>query len=287
MRRRIALSGAVISAGFAFAAAAAAQDLYVSGPVDAVDTGQSRISVLGQDIRVSRAQLGKILAGKLNAAGSQIQVLVSGPITDGRIAAKTLVVLADPYVAGASDVAILGYVTKVNGSVGRASIGRLNVDLSALSQPVRVGDLVELAGTQPMLGGTLVAVEFRAATNGSIGSGTAGSIGSGTAGSIGSGTAGSIGSGTAGSIGSGTAGSIGSGTAGSIGSGTAGSIGSGTAGSIGSGTAGSIGSGTAGSIGSGTAGSIGSGTAGSIGSGTAGSIGSGTAGSIGSGTAGS
>lgn len=180
MRRRIALSGVVVSAGLAFAAAAVAQDLYVYGPVGAVNTAHSSISVLGQDVRLNRAQLRKVLAHKVDAAGSPIQVVISGPYAGGHIDARTLLILADPYVPGASDVAILGYISKVNESVGRASIGRLIVDLTAFAQPVKVGDLVELAGTQPMLGGTFVAAEFRPAPNGSIGSGTAGSIGSGS-----------------------------------------------------------------------------------------------------------
>ena len=238
---------------------AAAEDLYVTGPIEKINAVESKITVLGQEVALSRAHFSRVLVARARAAGSQLQVVVYGRGTQRGIAAAGLLVQDEPYVAGASEVALRGYVSRVVPNIGRIWIGGLAVDLNAVIQGASVGDLIEVAGTQPSTRGILLASAFRGQTAGSIGSGTAGSIGSGTAGSIGSGTAGSIGSGTAGSIGSGMAGSIGSGTAGSIGSGMAGSIGSGMAGSIGSGTAGSIGSGMAGSIGSGMAGSIGSG----------------------------
>jgi hypothetical protein len=239
---------------------AVAQDLFVAGPLEQVDRARSTVAVLGQDIAVSREQLVRLLAAKSDAAGATIQVIVVGSSTHGRITAKKLIIQDEPYVAGASSVALSGYISKVSAATGIAKIGRLAVDINGPGRRAKVGDLVEIAGTQPNGQGALLATEIRKLPAGSIGSGTNGSIGSGTNGSIGSGTNGSIGSGTNGSIGSGTNGSIGSGTNGSIGSGTNGSIGSGTNGSIGSGTNGSIGSGTNGSIGSGTNGSIGSGS---------------------------
>lgn len=252
MRCQLALSGLACAALLALSSVAAAQDVYVAGPVEKVDLANSKIVVLGQDVAVSRAQVNRLLTARSEMSGATLQVVVVGEASQGRMLARRLIIDDTPYVPGASPVALLGYVTKVNATVGTATIGRLTVDVTALGQRVYVNDLIEIGGTQPALSGALLAAEFRRVPAGSIGSGTAGSIGSGTAGSIGSGTAGSIGSGMSGSIGSGTAGSIGSGTAGSIGSGTSGSIGSGMSGSIGSGTAGSIGSGTAGSIGSGS-----------------------------------
>ncbi|MGE3667406.1 MAG: hypothetical protein AB7G51_12405, partial [Steroidobacteraceae bacterium] len=174
---------------------------------------------------MSREQLSRVLIARRNAAGMQLQLIAAGPNQGGRIAARSLILQRDGYVPGASAVALLGYVSKVNYSIGQASIGQLSVDLNSVGTPIGVGSLVEVGGTQPNRSGALVATEIRLGTAGSIGTGTAGSIGTGTAGSIGTGTAGSIGTGTAGSIGTGTAGSIGTGTAGSIGTGTAGSIG--------------------------------------------------------------
>ena len=206
----------------------AAQNLYVAGPLERVDASRSKLIVLGQEVAVDRVQLSQVLNASRDAAGSQVQLIAAGPSLRGRIVARTLIIQESPYVSGASVVALLGYVSKVDQSTGRASIGGLTIDVSAVGPRIALGNLVEVGGTQPNPRGALVASEFRFGTAGSIGTGTAGSIGTGTAGSIGTGTAGSIGTGTAGSIGTGTAGSIGTGTAGSIGTGTAGSIGTGS-----------------------------------------------------------
>ena len=167
---------------------AAAEDLYVTGPIEKINAVESKITVLGQEVALSRAHFSRVLVARARAAGSQLQVVVYGRGTQRGIAAAGLLVQDEPYVAGASEVALRGYVSRVVPNIGRIWIGGLAVDLNAVIQGASVGDLIEVAGTQPSTRGILLASAFRGQTAGSIGSGTAGSIGSGTAGSIGSGS---------------------------------------------------------------------------------------------------
>jgi len=246
--------------------------------VESLNASTREAVVLGQRVQLNAQQFARIRAVVRHdsAFGYQPYIEISG--TDSRagaILAKSIQRASVPYVAGATPVALRGFVSKAADSRGRLTVGELKVDATAATSNLNVGDLIELAGTQPNARGLAIATTLRV-VQGIIGSGTDGIIGSGTNGIIGSGTNGIIGSGTDGIIGSGTNGIIGSGTNGIIGSGTDGIIGSGTNGIIGSGTNGIIGSGTDGIIGSGTDGIIGSGTDGIIGSGTNGIIGSGT-----------
>ena len=183
MRNRVAIRVAAAAIAVVAAAApgmASSQDLYVAGPLELVDAARMRLVVLGQDVAVSREQLARVLMAQRNAAGSQVQLIASGPASSAGIAAKRLLVQDGAYVSGASPVALLGFVTKVESSIGRVTIGRLPVDLNAVGHGIGLGTLVELGGIQPSERGVLVATELRLGTAGSIGTGTAGSIGTGS-----------------------------------------------------------------------------------------------------------
>lgn len=231
LSRRV--SGLVFAClAFAAGAASATVDLFVAGPVDSLNSRASTAQVLGQTVALTSAQFSTLSLATRRASGPSLIEIVGVESPAGTFTATRVVVSGAPYVAGATPVALRARVKQSRPSLATLRFGNLNVDATAVGTAgVKVGDLVEVAGTQPASGGVLLATTVNApsakSTTGIIGSGTAGIIGSGTAGIIGSGTAGIIGSGTAGIIGSGTAGIIGSGTAGIIGSGTAGVIGSG------------------------------------------------------------
>ncbi len=253
-------------------------NLLVRGPVDQVNSANSRILVLGQWIAVPSSQISDQLLGK--------SVAVYGAIAPGgAYSASTVVELGSvTYVPGATRLYIKGAISSIDYAYGTARIGLLNIDYTAAladlsAQDLTSGTIVTFTGvryTDPL---KLYAASGRVvATNtvnaeGQTGSGSQalGQTGSGsqTLGQTGSGwqTMGQTGSGsqTLGQTGSGsqTLGQTGSGsqTLGQTGSGwqTMGQTGSGsrTLGQTGSGsqTLGQTGSGsqTLGQTGSGTA----------------------------------
>ena len=262
-----------------------AADLFVAGPVEKIDRAKREAVILGQRVQLSGRQflVLQAVAQHQNLAGYQVYAEVVGSdAPNGVILAKTVQSSNSPYVAGSSQIAVRNFVTRPVNSHGLLLIGALKVDVSNAQAFGRAGDLIEMAGIQPSVGGVALASVLRRAevnnpvTGGIIGSGQDGIIGSGQNGIIGSGQNGIIGSGQNGIIGSGQDGIIGSGQNGIIGSGQDGIIGSGQDGIIGSGQNGIIGSGQNGIIGSGQNGIIGSGQNGIIGSGQNGIIGSGS-----------
>lgn len=305
--------GALISLLATFSAHAANSQISAVGAIEDANCRLGTIKVLG--ITFDAKDAGSSAA--VCHAGSPVDlryVSVSGETgSDGKVRLRKLTNLSiGRYVPGATLVYLTGSISAASSSTGNVVLSGAVVSLGSAN--ANVGSVIEILGTQPLLGGSILPTDARIELNGlkvalepetgldsSIGSGTSlsSSIGSGKNlfSSIGSGAnlVSSIGSGAAltSSIGSGTSlfSSIGSGSnvKSSIGSGTSlfSSIGSGTSitSSIGSGVSldSSIGSGASltSSIGSGTKliSSIGSGTEAksSIGSGTSlfSSIGSG------------
>jgi hypothetical protein len=260
-------------------------EIALVGPIERVDCKASTLQILGVRLFASDAKSARLICSLQVSSGTRL-VSAQG-LTDGAnvVQLKSLQLLAkSAYVAGATNVYVRGYVSEVSLTLGVASISGAIFD-SSYALPT-AGSLVEVAGTQPVLGGTIVPLLVNilsqpVQTDSSIGSGANAnsSIGSGVSfnSSIGSGVDAnsSIGSGVSlnSSIGSGVVAnsSIGSGVSlnSSIGSGVVAnsSIGSGVAlnSSIGSGVVAnsSIGSGVSlnSSIGSGVSrnSSIGSG----------------------------
>jgi hypothetical protein len=283
-----------------------ASEIALIGPIESVDCKASAIEILGVRLVGTDANTSKLICGLQSSTQAGLASIKGEVDVAGVVQLKSVQLLPRAmYVEGATTVYVRGEVSEVSSALGIASISGASFD-AAFDIPL-VGSVLEVAGTQPIRGGSIVPAALHVirppqatgansslpsfSTNSSIGSGSSvnNPVGSGVVAnsSIGSGIAlnSSIGSGVArnSSIGSGVArnSSIGSGIAlnSSIGSGAAlnSSIGSGVVAnsSIGSGIAlnSSIGSGVAinSSIGSGVTAnsSIGSGIAlnSSIGSG--------------------
>ncbi len=237
-----------------------AADVFVAGPVESLLVSKGEAVVLGQTVRLNPKQMSRLrtMTSHQTFAGFQAYVEVAGIDGEGGVIVARSIQGGTPYVAGSSAVAVRNFVTKATDSRGYLTVGGLKIDVAALRVGVQAGDLIEVAGTQPSVGGIAIASVFKQVIS-EIGSGKDGVIGSGKDGVIGSGKDGVIGSGKDGVIGSGKDGVIGSGKDGVIGSGKDGVIGSGKDGVIGSGKDGVIGSGKDGVIGSGKDGVIGSG----------------------------
>jgi len=230
----------------------AKKEIAVVGPVEALNCSAGRLQVLGVAFQFSSTKgLAGLCSPSSNAQSGYVAVRGDTNNVGEVSAAQIMSLVRDTYVPGASTIFIRGAVTSIKPEIGQFKVSGTSIVFSANRLP-RVGDVVEVVGTQPALSGLVLADSVHSpAVSGIIGSGvaTSGIIGSGLTkdGIIGSGKSktGIIGSGksTSGIIGSGltTSGIIGSGLTkdGIIGSGksTSGIIGSGVAvsGIIGSG----------------------------------------------------
>ena len=127
--------------------------ILLAGQVEAVDLRASTVTVLGQSVRTAAA--GKIslgdniaMVGRLDAAGNLVVAQVR-PV-------------ADAYVAGASRVTITGKITGVDAARAVLTIGRQQVDFSALlasgTLDLAAGSVVTMSGIQPVSGGIILAI---------------------------------------------------------------------------------------------------------------------------------
>src|SRR6266702_7268417 len=146
-----AAAQAGISGGGMASVAGQVPTLLVVGPVEAVDLAHGTATILGQKVLVREPE-------RLSVGYTAAVVGVAQP--DGSLTASSIQ-MRGPYVPGASSVFLSGRVQKVDSGVGKATIGGLSVDLTALMSigavSPAVGSAVELAGTQPSFGGVVLA----------------------------------------------------------------------------------------------------------------------------------
>jgi hypothetical protein len=272
-----AVKGVLASAMVACTAACPAlgAEIAAVGAVEAIDCSSQTIRVLGITFKAANS----VEAAAICSYGQPQELLyvaISGKsLDDSSIRVeKSSLLSKGAYVPGATPVYIRGQITKQSSLVGELTVNGAIV--SGLQNSQVLGHEVEIVGTQPVLGGLVLA-------DSSSGSGIQSSSGSGKLSSSGSGILSSSGSGRLSSSGSGRLSSSGSGIMSSSGSGKLSSSGSGILSSSGSGIMSSSGSGKLSSSGSGILSSSGSGIMSSSGSGILSSSGSGTLSSSGSG----
>ena len=125
--------------------------LVLIGPVNAVNPATGVAIVLGQKVFTSAA-------AELTVGDT---VFVIGDInSDGSISAKAIQD-AGVYVPGSTQILLTGVVQKVDNSVGRVTVGGVSVDVTPLmatqSVSLTKGSTVQVAGTQPVNGGLVLA----------------------------------------------------------------------------------------------------------------------------------
>ena len=255
--RIVQISALSAAAGIAVSALATAQGapnvvarlanpkIEVLGPIQTVDVAHRVLRVDGQTIAFGSNT--SVSYDSATVTGGALTAIASAQTGDlvavyGRLGRPATAVkfLSTEYVPGAMRIFVRGRVTAVDSSIGQAKINGLSIDYTpAMSNPyfknLRIGQIVQVSGIQPVLDGILLAdrLQFDAKGASIIGSGSQDMsiIGSGAKGAsiIGSGAKGAsiIGSGAKGAsiIGSGAQASsiIGSGAKGAsiIGSGLA------------------------------------------------------------------
>jgi hypothetical protein len=83
---------------------------------------------------------------------------VEGQIVEGVLQVRRIEVFDDYAIPGASAVFVGGTVTAVDGAIGRAFVGSVEIDVTAASQPaLHEGDTIAASGTQPVAGGIVLA----------------------------------------------------------------------------------------------------------------------------------
>jgi hypothetical protein len=127
-----------------------ASELLLIGPVEAVNTTQTRAVVLGQKISISPSE-GVAVGDTVAVYGTES---ADGTISATRVQAQGL------YVAGATTVFLAGVVQKVQPAVGHVVVNGLTVDLTpAMAQGAvlpTIGSEFSLLGTQPVGRGSVV-----------------------------------------------------------------------------------------------------------------------------------
>ena len=147
-----ALVGAAATVGHAAGSGTSgASELLLIGPVEAVNTTQTRAVVLGQKISISPSD-GIAVGDTVAVYGTES---ADGTIHATQVQAEGL------YVAGATTVFLAGVVQKVQPAVGHAVVNGLTVDLTAAmaqgAVSLTVGSKLQVVGTQPVGGGAVVA----------------------------------------------------------------------------------------------------------------------------------
>jgi hypothetical protein len=127
---------------------AQATETVVVGPVEALGSKGSSITVLGQTFAVSRKSLAE---GSVTALGAY--VLAKGDVSaNGKLTAKSVSVLETTYVPGATQVFVRGSIDAYDASTGVLTIGAakylVSQALAGGSQVLAVGELIEIVGTQ-------------------------------------------------------------------------------------------------------------------------------------------
>jgi hypothetical protein len=132
--------------------------LKVIGPVEAYDAAHRSARILGQTV---------ILPTDADLAIGDIASVLGTTRSDGAIVAA---VVEDHglYIPGSSIIFLSGTIEKVNPAVGRVTVNGITVDYTALladeSTAPAAGRTVETSGTQPVLGGIVLATTIAGAS---------------------------------------------------------------------------------------------------------------------------
>ena len=157
--------------------------LLAVGPIETVSASESVARVLGQDF-VFLATPGAQDLIRSSEEGDVVALF--GELTeDGYLVAGGMK-LSGQYVPGVSRVYLQGALTDVASSVGQLAIGQQRFDYAATlaaggtADAFRSGERVEISGTQPSIGGVVLASAIEPVIGASVGTGrTDASVGTG------------------------------------------------------------------------------------------------------------
>jgi hypothetical protein len=148
-------------------------DLQVLGAVDEIDFGGNALRIAGQVVRVgrnTRISCGESTTRTTDAILACIQV---GDVLAVRGVADQIATsiqrLQTPYIAGSTLIFVSGTIRSFRPALGVAAFGDLSVDLTRVmdgtgSPLVTPGARFEVVGTQPVVGGVLLAESIHPAS---------------------------------------------------------------------------------------------------------------------------
>jgi hypothetical protein len=124
------------------------------GPIDSFDLKTGTATVMGRTFAFPQNGKGSMAIRQSLLIGDGAQVTVFGKLAaDGSLKAPSIAIDSTQYVAGASEVVASGRVTKVDAAVGKATVGRVVIDYTALLASkeisLKLGELVVVVGTRP------------------------------------------------------------------------------------------------------------------------------------------
>jgi hypothetical protein len=123
----------------------------VVGPLEMVSVAKRQLTVLGQTYQAGTS--GVAALADMVAAGRSVVVSVAGSISStGQVRAESVSLMPADYVSGVTQVMIVGRVTAVDASIGKATIGGVSVDyttaLATQQVSINAGSLLAVVGTQ-------------------------------------------------------------------------------------------------------------------------------------------
>jgi hypothetical protein len=128
------------------------QGLLLEGPVESINQKNGTAVVLGQKLSITLPEGVAVGDG----------VSVYGTMRDDGTFTISKITNQNSYVAGASHVVLTAIVQQVHGSIGRAKVGGVDVDLTSISSTdgslsVTSGSVVQISGIQPTSHGVVLA----------------------------------------------------------------------------------------------------------------------------------
>jgi len=168
----------------------AANDFIAVGRVESVDRSKNLVVVLGQTYTIERMTrisiAGKLVSSQgtkvLNFIRAGAYIAVGGVETSaGKVTAARIAILSAAYVDGSSLTYVKGRIGWLDTSIGRLTVGSLQVDytfsLDSLdASQLAVGRTIELRGIRPLAAGAMLAFSAKIAQSDSIIGGDANSI---------------------------------------------------------------------------------------------------------------
>jgi phage baseplate assembly protein gpV len=122
------------------------------GPISAIDHGA--LTVLGQQFAVPEEDVDAQLL-----AGSEGQTIyLEAALSDGVLQARNMLLLDDYAVPGVTPVFVSGTVSSTQTAIGTVNIGDVVVDVNSVgATAIEIGSHIAVTGTQPDLGGIVLA----------------------------------------------------------------------------------------------------------------------------------
>ena len=161
LRKSAAIQSCALAVGSLMLAASAysgsrSSELSIVGPVEALDCKANILQVLGIRLDASVSGLGPLCKSKGVVGTDYIVVNATTDASGRHIVSRLSRLDAKSYVPGVSEVFVRGAVTSLKSAVGQFEIGGSRL-VEHVGELPTVGSTVEVLGTQPQIGGKILA----------------------------------------------------------------------------------------------------------------------------------